>query len=757
MRRWWVILFGACAVLVGCAGRFGEELRPCEQAVEARDWQGIVDQCVGEEWSEFRELGQAGLAFERGDHDQAKAVLVSLLFTDADADASYLLGYLLGDTQDDDKERAGLNFFQRAYTKYRSDGRHSAASRAAGYASRITLTGAEFDGELGWATIALKEAELAGEPRARGKATLALAEVQDSYGMVQEALEGFDDAERELRAWPGEVALVHLNRAQLLLDLERYDAARKEVDLAIAENARETSAAFGARRSEFQVGARLNRAIALAHLERFEEADHELEALDRPDIRDSVSFDGENCFIKADDARATKIVLTYGLVAARKRDLGAARNWFECTNPAHVEDDYKWTVATELAGAYRGEGRFSEARAYYEKAIDIIEGMRGQADYVELRPWVLDRRKRPYVELLDMLAWEELYLDALVVAEALHARTLLDVVLSPAGSADAARNARLRATSPATQRLSANDLIRIIGTHEVLVFATVNDGFWRFHVANGRVTARYFDQAAAQTIEDYRNSLDEYGPQAAALLLPEDLTSSTEPLVVIGEEVWDTPFASLPRERGMLVDARPVAYLPGVAAMECRAGSWTAGGVALGDADGTLRGAAKEVEMLAASPSIRGYLGANATWAALVQAKHLERLHLAVHGRRREHAMALELADGDVTAAQILDAGIGPKQVVLAGCNTANDADAPESWSSFPSAFVAAGSRYVISTVQSVRDDAAATFVGAYYDLVEAMDPIRATREAQLRARGTSQTKDWASFTAWGSPACDSR
>jgi tetratricopeptide (TPR) repeat protein len=680
---------------------------------------------------------------------------MSLLFTDADADASYLLGYLLGDTQDESKERAGLHFFQRAYTKYRSDGRHAAASRAAGNASRITLSGAEFDGELAWATMSVDQAELAGDLRARGQARRALAEVQDSYGMVREAFEGFDDAEDDLRAWPGELALVHLNRGQLLLDLEDYDAALKELDLAISANARETSAAFEARRAEFQLGARLNRAVALAHLERFDEADDELDALDRADIRKFVSIDGESCSIEADDAAATKIVLTYGLVATRKGQLEAARNWFECANPVHVEDDYRWSVATELAGQYREQGHISDARKYYDKAIAVIEEMRGQADYVELRPWVLDRRKRPYVELLDMLAREKLYLDALVVAEALHARTWLDVVLGPDDSSDAIRDARLRAMAPAASLLSTDDLIRIIGTQEVLVFATVADGFWRFHVANGTVTARHFDEAAARTIEDYRNSLDEYGTQAAPYLLPADLTSSTEPLVVIGSIAWDTPFASLPWERGMLVDARPVAYLPGVAALECRAGSWIAGGVALGNADGSLPKAGDEVEMLTATLGTHGYIGTNATWGALAQAKHLERLHVAVHGLPRRDAMALRLADGDVTAAQILDAGVGPKQVVLAGCNTANDADAPESWSGFPSAFLAAGSRYVISTVQSVGDAAAAELVGEYYEAVESMDPIRATREAQLRVRDRRRTKDWASFTAWGSPRCD--
>jgi CHAT domain-containing protein len=92
--------------------------------------------------------------------------------------------------------------------------------------------------------------------------------------------------------------------------------------------------------------------------------------------------------------------------------------------------------------------------------------------------------------------------------------------------------------------------------------------------------------------------------------------------------------------------------------------------------------------------------------------------------------------------------------VVLAGCATADSADV-ESWSGFPSAFLAAGSRYVIATTRSVRDDAAAAVMQAFYAQPAALDPIARLAAAQRVVAARVPATTWASFTAWGVSDCD--
>src|SRR4029079_3837820 len=123
---------------------------------------------------------------------------------------------------------------------------------------------------------------------------------------------------------------------------------------------------------------------------------------------------------------------------------------------------------------HRDARHYDAAESFYSTAIEIIEQLRRTADVVELRPWVLARRTLPYDELLALLIDLGRGVDALAVAESLHARTWLDVVLArgtgdavPAVQALSAARIRKRLSADPTPALKPPTLMALVGDREV--------------------------------------------------------------------------------------------------------------------------------------------------------------------------------------------------------------------------------------------------------------------------------------------------
>src|ERR1700759_5547868 len=108
--------------------------------------------------------------------------------------------------------------------------------------------------------------------------------------------------------------------------------------------------------------------------------------------------------------------------------------------------------------------------------------------------------------------------------------------------------------------------------------------------------------------------------------------------------------------------------------------------------------AAREERNHSAMLDVPASVGEGATRQLLASAHHARLLHIATHGVATPSGRAIVLADVNFTAADVLAAGLAPQIVVLSGCATAASDDA-ESWDGFPSAFLAAGSRYVVATL----------------------------------------------------------
>ncbi|MEZ4404473.1 MAG: CHAT domain-containing protein [Kofleriaceae bacterium] len=226
---------------------------------------------------------------------------------------------------------------------------------------------------------------------------------------------------------------------------------------------------------------------------------------------------------------------------------------------------------------------------------------------------------------------------------------------------------------------------------------------------------------------------------------------AAEPLYVVAEgALAGVPFAALRVGGRYLIEARPVARVPGLAVLGCRPRAWTPARVFLGDAAGDLPRATEEVRRLGGAGAL---VGPAATQAALASSRDAALLHAAVHGRVTAAGGALELADGTVTAAEILEQQIAPREVVLTGCATAAARDA-EAWGGFPSAFLAAGSQNVVATLRSVADADAATMAAAYDAAAPALGPVGRLAAAQRQLAPTHPASSWAFFSVWGDADC---
>ncbi len=711
----------------------------CAKELRARNWSAVLARC--EATSNQAALARAWQASDKGQNDTALTAAEALLGTEVGIDAAYLAGYLRADSDDPATSASGRALLLGALAGYQFVRRHADASRTASTLSRVPRPEARFEDALEYARLAVFEAAQSGDQRVWGQAETALAEVYDDIGREEDARDAFISAAGHLVAAPKLQAFTYMKHGIFLVDLGPEHQVR--AGLIYLEHARAQIRGIAEpddqlrRIIEFAVN--LNRATALAELGELDAAEAELAI--------TTAYN---------DKAMRRLALVRGYIASRRGDLAAAEGLFAGADLDEDDLDYRWWFATELARAYLRAGRPVDAERSYREAIRAVEAVRAAAKEPELRPWVLAHRSKPYIGLLGLMAEQGRGLDALVAAESLQARTWLDVVLGRDRFAASAQQsllaARLRQRPEAWPALGGPEILARLDGREAIVLISVGAARWRMHVAGGVVTIIALSADDRAAIEQFHRTP---GDQAAAMraalaLLPAGAGDRATPLyVVVSGELADLPFAALRVGGRFLIEARPVVRLPGLSTLGCRAGTWTDERIFLGDSRGDLPMARAEVQRLAGADAL---VGKAADRFAFARGARAALLHAAVHGKLTSSGGALDLADGPMTAAAVFDQQIAPRVVMLTGCATSAGADA-EAWSGFPSAFLAAGSRYVIATLRSVRDGPAAEVVRAYYAQPEELGPVERLAAAQ-RTVMRLPVDAWASFAVWGDAAC---
>lgn len=668
--------------------------------------------------------------------DVAARVAWELLGTAYSADAAYVAGYVDISSGDPRRELRGKHLMSLALVLNRIAGRHAEAADAA---RQLAFAAGAVEG-IPFALGAVDDARASGEPRALGGALTALGEAYATIGMAEDARDAFVRAE-SAGVPPERIVYTYLKHGMLLIGLEAEADLRAGIDYLL--EAERLAQSLG--NEAYLVAAQLNQAAAYVDLGDVDRALAKLPASDEP-----------------------RVQLVRGYAHARRGDLSQAERLLALADLSDQDADYYVTFAIEAARGAAGAGDVANAASYYRKAIAKVEELRRAAPHPELRPWILSRRMVPYRELVELLGRGGTVAEAreaLAITEALHARTLLDTVIGrdPAGSDDALLAARLRASAPAQDPLSADALLALLHGREALVFASG----WRLHILDGRVAMVQLGADALRTVRAFQQDPDDpaVAARAAAALLPTGIGARDQPLYLVpGADFADVPFAALPVDGAPLIAQRAVARLPGLAALGCRTRPrlWTSARVFVGDARGDLPSAAGEVQALG-GPAAKTGLAADR--ASVLAARDATLLHVAVHGHVSRAGGVLELADGPLAAAEIVAQTVSPRVAVLTGCDTGAATDS-EGWGSFPTAFLAAGSAFVVATLRAVPDDGAAAVVDAFYQEPETLGPVERLAAAQrrlaiagalTRAVGIPApvpTAVWASFGVWGDAAC---
>jgi CHAT domain-containing protein len=203
--------------------------------------------------------------------------------------------------------------------------------------------------------------------------------------------------------------------------------------------------------------------------------------------------------------------------------------------------------------------------------------------------------------------------------------------------------------------------------------------------------------------------------------------------IVTDASLGRLPFASLrPRGRALIRDYI-ISYVPSLNALYARdVRTPIAYGppFVLGDPRGDLPAAAKEAADVAARLGVPSLIGPAATRAQLQNAAKARVLHLATHTGIGVRGPWAALADGDITAASLIDQGTKPQLAVLATCASAAK-EGGDMWGSLASAFLAAGSQAVLASLWSVDDNDAREFITRFYDEGGANDSATALARTQ--------------------------
>ena len=686
-----------------------------DDAFKTGDWDAGIAACEAASWlggaGDYALMRRAWLLYYARRFEDVVPAGLALRRTRFAADGWYLAGLALAQN---DELGAGEPMLWGALMLYVLERRRRGVASASCALVRAATTDDRFDDALTIAPLCLHAADR----RAKPDALRAVAEAEDLAGRQGNAINLMIECENTVTE-ALDVAWCYHEHAQMLLDRRSRD------DDARALRYLDDAAAHAPARDRTLAGTiAVNRAIALARLGRDHEAADALAA-------------GRARALPTDSTAVYQYV--EGVLAIHAGDVaGAERMLVEALASEELDGDVGIDARLELAAVYRRTGRTADADVMLAAAIADVESLRAASR--ELRPWILARRTRPYLERVALLAAAGRADDALATLEALHARAWLE----------ARRERRAAAPPPSVAELRAR-----LGDHEVIVLADDGDTLWRAHVAAGvvRVEAIAGGAAALRAFADHPDDAA-LAALAARAAIPDGVAASDQILhVVASGALAAVPFAALVRDGRFLVEDRAIARLPGLVALECHTRDARGPAVVIGPPDDSLPAATGEVRELAAQRGVPAHTGAAATVDAVLAARDAALLHVAVHGVVRPAGGALELADGTLDAARILAARLAPRRVVLAGCATGASADA-ETWGALASAFLAAGTEQVIATTRAVDDDDAAAIMRDFHARGDD-DAIRQLAATQRTFARTMPPSRWATWAAWGSARCD--
>jgi tetratricopeptide (TPR) repeat protein len=726
-------------VVVGCGGRTSasvDETR-CRDAYAAEHWEQAAADCTRAaaqpDRPELIVLAARALVQAKHDPDEVLAVVERGFGTSVDAAAWQIAGM---QRIRRGEHAEGQRQLGKALSLHRAAGDHRESARDAHSLAGSFLQERRLNEAIDAASTCLREAQIAGDQRFQGFAYRAQAEAFTAIGDANAARDALVQAASSLLEWPQDHPWVLLSHGKLVLELGDTSTAADLLSRAL-------DAAEQVHLTPVVDAAHLNLARAEHALRHLDAAQRHVDALTAK-------------------TRASPVAgYVAGLIAADRGDAAAAEALLANAAAHATDDDNAADIAYQQGALATGTGDLKAARTFYRKSVGIVEDIRQRTGIPELRTWMLARRREPYEALFALLASqnlgsESLRSEALEVAELLHARTWLDVVVT--ATAPRSRTS-LRGIATA-KPLLADEILAAVGNREVLIYVSARGALWRVHVDGENAPGQQIIEIArlpddvGSLLASWRDQPDDLGiaEKLGRRLVPARLVASGRPLYLVApDRLADVPFAALrPSQRPLAAD-RPLVRLPGIAALVCRPHPPARDTpVLLADAHDNLPCARDEVAHAANIVHGQTYLGAKATIANAASAHGARLFHAAVHALVGVGGGALDLADGRLTTDEIIARRIQPYVAVLAGCKTGVSND-DEGWGALPSAFLVAGTQTVVATLRPVDDRDAASVMKAFYEAGGAEHPVTALAEAQRKlANNHVAPHSWAWFAAWG-------
>lgn len=599
--------------------------------------------------------------------------------------------------------------------------------------------------------MALREARLAGDRVLELKASNVLAFSYYTIGALEEALAVVDGARRLLE--PGDAAEdlpLRNQEALVYLAQGRHHLARQTYERLLVDH--ESTAS--------------NNDLRAVHLNL---VSLQLALKDLPGARLHL----EKGWKLADqETNLAGLYLSTGRVAFDAGDFEAARQAFRDGLASDPIPNFRWQLAYRLGKTERQLGNLAESEAAYRRSIDVIEAIRADLTYDELKEWLVAAKRRPHEELFTLQVESKKISDALETYERVKARTFVDASLAsseapsePSSRADPlARLDRLNSLLPLMTRSAAVEPRPLVELLPALVGKRVNAYFfangdlWLLRLdARGEVAVRRLGAAEDATLLVERFLEDPDDREGARLLglllMPDEPAAARDVLYVVPDgPLTQLPFAGLVVDGQYLVERHVLTLVPSFNSLAWLAqsrGQSTEVSVVLADPLRDLPAAAREGMQVAARLGVTARLGESANLEAFRGANEGRLLHLATHTGLGGQGPWLALADTRLTATAILEERLAPAFVFLASCSSA--ATRGEGvWGSLGAAFLAAGGRSAVASLWSVEDETAHDLAEQFYEGDWQSPAHRLAFVQRQWAREGRPASEWAPFVHLG-------
>lgn len=693
-------------------------------------------------------------------HDPATArwIATLLLATPARSDALYLLGMISRGEDNEDNHEYALTAFEEAQKLHRIEQCPEELARDDGALAMVRTDRSEFPEALMLVDECIKQAQLAGDTSLEYYCRLTAAKTLIRVGY-------WSAAELEIeKATP--LAASDDARSDLAYQRGSYEQERGEYDSAIEMFKNALQYGKHSQTTMWIINTELDLAYSLAEKERIDEAHYYLE--------DATSHDSD----QKKDLERTWVAAQ---IAYRQHDLTGAssltEDYFKRVDPENpVDRDDRIDVAILAARIELERDDLGRAERWARRGVELAERERGMQSVLELRPWVLAKRRAPHELLFTALARSGQVEAAAMAFDEWQGRTVQDALARPRPPAAldyqvmADQLTRLGEWLPVTSHAplaGSPNRIAVVGAMQgidLLALIVADDDVWRLTANHGPPQLSRLGRLAEMQdlVDEFRSHPTDVKLASAlgTLLLQNDSFRETREVlhVLVDGQLGGLPVAALRHGATALIEMRPIVRVLRLPEIRCahvtRSGAAT---VLAGpdDLDAKIPNARKEAEQVAELLHTTSKVGAAATSDALFAAPRNGVLHIAAHGAIRMEGAVLLLADREVSALEISARRLAPSLVVLSACDAATASYREfELAGSLVSGFLGAGAQHVVATLRPVTDAGALEISTRFYRNKGVADPARALAAVQSELAKTQENVDWPYFTVFGPDVC---